>query len=346
MTSRRPRFSRAGVESPGIVPEADPVAAERFRATNASMSFELMPSLKEGGSSAGPARREGEASAVDEERAGTLLPGAGEDGATPFASKRKFLPFVVIALALAVISGVVLWVVGGGGGGGEASSSADTPTRLYSDYWASELSFSPETATFYGIAGDYNAQLSNMTVEAADAQTATRRQLLDRANSLLQAEQSAADVLSLRVLQQRLQYDLRLAPFRGYLMPVDQMDGVHLFLAQLASMTELRTPADCAAYVGRLQQVPRFFNQTAELMRIGISVGLTKPRVRRVGGRVGAARWLAHASCGRWRCRAWSGSWLTRSGRLRRPRRRSTSRRSSFRRRGRRRRCPSAGRTC
>jgi uncharacterized protein (DUF885 family) len=61
-------------------------------------------------------------------------------------------------------------------------------------------------------------------------------------------------------------------------MPVNQMNGIHLDLAALPSQTPLSTIKDYENYISRLHAIPRAFEQTTELMRLGLRDRLMPPK--------------------------------------------------------------------
>ncbi len=80
-----------------------------------------------------------------------------------------------------------------------------------------------------------------------------------------------------------LRYELSMAVdgagFYPEQMPINALDGPHIWLAQLPETTPVRTPVEREGYVRRLEQVALQLGQIEEQMRAGLAAGRTPPRV-------------------------------------------------------------------
>jgi uncharacterized protein (DUF885 family) len=75
-----------------------------------------------------------------------------------------------------------------------------------------------------------------------------------------------------------LKEQLEGARFRGYLMPVNQMSGIHLMAPQFPPLLTFTTVKDYDDLITRYKKLPRLFDQTTEHMRTGMAAGLMPPR--------------------------------------------------------------------
>src|SRR5262249_1981818 len=81
--------------------------------------------------------------------------------------------------------------------------------------------------------------------------------------------------LMVRQLQQRLDD----SKFEEWLMPVNQTQGFHILLPQLAAFTRFATVKDYEDYLARLNSMPRVFDQMVVLMKLGMGKGLMPPKI-------------------------------------------------------------------
>ena len=75
-----------------------------------------------------------------------------------------------------------------------------------------------------------------------------------------------------------LREDIEGAQFKPWEMPVNQMNGIHLELADLVTLTPFNTARDYDNYLARLHAVPRKFDQVTANMRQGMKDGLMPPK--------------------------------------------------------------------
>jgi uncharacterized protein (DUF885 family) len=78
------------------------------------------------------------------------------------------------------------------------------------------------------------------------------------------------DLLSREVLRATLRQRIDNYGFQEYEMPVNQMDGPHLSLADLPLAVPFDSVKQYEDYISRLHQIPRVFAQTEEVLRQGL----------------------------------------------------------------------------
>jgi uncharacterized protein (DUF885 family) len=148
---------------------------------------------------------------------------------------------------------------------------------LFRQQFEDDMKASPQLATSYG---DYrrNALLDERSLASEAEQNATDRAYRAKlraisADGFPEQDRLSHDLL-LHVLDQRIaDYGLKI-----YEMPLSQMDGVHLEIADLPHAVPLDTVQHYEDYVARLHQAPHAFEQTIEVLRLGEKDGLTPPR--------------------------------------------------------------------
>jgi uncharacterized protein (DUF885 family) len=145
------------------------------------------------------------------------------------------------------------------------------------EYWEFYQRNDPVAASFYGEYR-YNDRLSDYSLAHWRQAEREAALLLGRAGALdvsdLSEEDKLDKLLLMRTLSDKLQ-DIRL---KTYEMPISQLGGAHLELAQLTSMAPFDSVRHYEDYIARLNQVPRHFDQVIEAMRQGEKDGLMPPR--------------------------------------------------------------------
>jgi uncharacterized protein (DUF885 family) len=143
-----------------------------------------------------------------------------------------------------------------------------TQNLLFKEQFEDDLRESPETATAYG---DYrnNGRLDDYSLADSVHQNqinrAYRKKLQAISTDGFPEQDRISHDLLLHVLDQRIaDYGLK-----EYEMPLSQMDGIHLHLADLARAVPLDTVQQYEDYVARLRQIPRALKQTIQVLRQG-----------------------------------------------------------------------------
>ena len=179
---------------------------------------------------------------------------------------------------------VWLWVaVAVLGGSAAFATTPAVETRLaqqnalFEEQYESDLRTHPELATAYGDYR-YNDQLNDYSVAGSTAQHERDADFLARLQRISVAGFPEQDALSHQVLQRVLEQRIANFDFKEYEMPVNQMDGPQVHLADLPLAVPLDTVKQYEDYIARLHQIPRAFTQTEEVLRAGKSDGLMPVR--------------------------------------------------------------------
>jgi uncharacterized protein (DUF885 family) len=181
----------------------------------------------------------------------------------------QFLP-ILLATCLCAPFSVVAQV-------SSVDSRLTAQNVLFEEIYQTDLKDSPERATAYGDYR-YNDKLSDASLAFVAHRHSENVANLARLSAISTAGFSEQDILShellTRVLQQRLDdYDLK-----EYEMPVDQMNGVHTFLADLPLAMPFDSVKHYEDYIARLHQIPRVLAQTTEVLRAGLKDNLMPVR--------------------------------------------------------------------
>jgi uncharacterized protein (DUF885 family) len=148
---------------------------------------------------------------------------------------------------------------------------------LLSEEWEHELRSDPEMATALGD-NRYNDRLGDNSPQFFQSEVEQDRKFLARFEAFDPAGLSAQDALSRELMIRKLREQIEDAEFKPWEMPANQMDGPHLSLIELVTLTPFKDAGDYANYLSRLRQVPRFFDEVIGNMRQGMGDGLMPPR--------------------------------------------------------------------
>src|ERR1700722_10382725 len=148
-------------------------------------------------------------------------------------------------------------------------SRVDAQNKLFEEYYQVELKAHPERATAYGDYR-YNDRLDEYSLAALAGQHANDQSFLARLEAIPTDGFPEQDTLSHEVLHSTLRQRLEDYSFKEYEMPVNQMEGPHLRFADLPLAAPFDSVKHYEDYVARLQQIPRVFAQTEEVLRAGV----------------------------------------------------------------------------
>jgi uncharacterized protein (DUF885 family) len=140
---------------------------------------------------------------------------------------------------------------------------------LFDEVYQADLMTHPELATSYGDYR-YNDRLNDYSIAAIENVHASDEHFLARLNAISSAGFAQQDALSHQVLLHDLQQRGENYRYREYEMPVSQMEGPHVHLADLPLAVPLDSVKHYEDYIARLHQIPGAFTQTEQVLRAGM----------------------------------------------------------------------------
>jgi uncharacterized protein (DUF885 family) len=155
------------------------------------------------------------------------------------------------------------------GASASVESRAAAQNGLVEEYYQSELKAHPERATAYGDYR-YNDMLDQYSLAAIAGQHASDQRFLARLEAIPTAGFPEPDALSHEVLRSTLKQRIENYRFKEYEMPVSQMEGPHVRLADLPLAVPFDSVKQYEDYIARLHQIPRVFTQTEAVLRAGV----------------------------------------------------------------------------
>lgn len=156
-------------------------------------------------------------------------------------------------------------------------SAADARFRaLYEKEWAWRQATTGEADEDSDGTGD-NPQLPDVSPAAQQARLKVWDDVLAQLDALDPATLSPANRINYAVYRDQVRNLAAAVRFKTYEMPFNSDTSFWSNLGFMAERT-LRTPDDYRAYIARLNDVPRYFDQQIDNMRAGLKRGFTVPR--------------------------------------------------------------------
>ena len=125
--------------------------------------------------------------------------------------------------------------------------------------------------------------LADVRPETLAARVAADTDLIERLDGLEQASLSTKDRITHAMLRRELVERIEAHSFDAWQVPWTSDSGFHTAVASMPSEMPLEGAADYEAYLARLADVPRYFDQQIANLRAGLQQGLTLPRVTLAG---------------------------------------------------------------
>ncbi len=150
-------------------------------------------------------------------------------------------------------------------------------STLLNEEWEYEISAHPETATELGD-NRYNDRLDDRSLQFYQSEIKQDRKFLAHTEAIDVSGLSPQDLLSRELMIRKLRRAIEGAQFKPWEMPVDQINGPHLSLIELVTLTPFNNAEDYSSYLSRLHQIPLLFDQVTANMRQGIKDRLMPPR--------------------------------------------------------------------
>jgi len=143
--------------------------------------------------------------------------------------------------------------------------------------WEHTLRTDPEFATYVGDSR-YNDKLSDHSPEAVERELQHATHALKRIEAIDTTGFPEQEKLNKELAVRELREQIEEARLKQWEMPVNQMGGLHSYLASMPSEMPFREVKDYENYMARLHQIPRAFEQTIAVMRLGMKDRLMPPR--------------------------------------------------------------------
>jgi uncharacterized protein (DUF885 family) len=156
-------------------------------------------------------------------------------------------------------------------------SNHDKLNALIDQEWQYELRDDPEMATAIGD-NRFNDRLRDYSAAAFQKRAEHNRTALAEFRKISADGLTPDDKINLALMLQKLDVDVAGARFKGWEMPVNQMNGPHLEYASMANDMPFNTATDYENYLKRLRSLPQALEQLMADMKLGMRDGLMPPK--------------------------------------------------------------------
>src|SRR5262249_15175144 len=148
---------------------------------------------------------------------------------------------------------------------------------LLQEQWEYTLEQNP---VFASILGDkrFNDKLQDESLAGITRDYEKQREFLRQFLAIDTTGFPEQEALNQQLMVLDLKNNIEDEKFEDYLMPVNQMSGIHLQAAQITSLLPFDTVKDYDDYITRLKGFPLLFDQVTERMRLGMNKGLIPPK--------------------------------------------------------------------
>jgi uncharacterized protein (DUF885 family) len=166
----------------------------------------------------------------------------------------------------------------GGAGGALAAGDSERFREIYEKEWAFRLKEFPIFASSVGV-HEYADQLRDVSEEALQRRYDYWKSVRSQLDEISCQSLGREDCINYRIYTKQIDNYLAEYETRSYLIPFNSDSGFYMSLAMLPQETDFANLEDYRNYLARLHQLPRLMDQYIALMRKGLELGITQPRV-------------------------------------------------------------------
>jgi uncharacterized protein (DUF885 family) len=148
---------------------------------------------------------------------------------------------------------------------------------IFEKWYQADLKAHPEQATAYGDYR-YNNRLDGRSLAAVSAEHTNDQYVLAHLRVIPTTGVSEQDVMSQAALLRTLHQRIDNYGFNEYEMPINQIDGPHVDLADLPLAVPFESVRQYEDHIARLHQIPHAFSETEEVLRARMRDGLMPVR--------------------------------------------------------------------
>ncbi len=150
-------------------------------------------------------------------------------------------------------------------------------SKLLADIWEDQMKHAPEYASTLGDKR-YNDQLTDYSAAEVNASLARGREYIDRMGAIDTSGLSEQEKVSAELMLRSLIDDQEGAKFKEWEMPLNQFNGFHTWMPQLAGQLSFETVKDYDDWIARLRKLPKAFSQIEANMMLGMDEHRTQPQ--------------------------------------------------------------------
>ncbi|MDH1314511.1 DUF885 domain-containing protein [Shewanella xiamenensis] len=159
-----------------------------------------------------------------------------------------------------------------------AQSESEKANALFETIFMENIMASPIAQTYMGIKQDYD-KWDDIGDEADARELARTKKQLAEVNQLDASKLDPQTRLSLTLLTQNLNNDIKDYQWRYHNYPVNQMHGGHSMIASfLINQHQITDVSDAQAYISRLNGVPKRLSQLQQALEVRANKGIIAPK--------------------------------------------------------------------
>jgi uncharacterized protein (DUF885 family) len=167
----------------------------------------------------------------------------------------------------------------------EQSSTTQASIQLgqtVENYSQQSLRFNPLRATVIGVDGFNDKFYPALTKSNRNARLSFEKKFLKQIEAIPVAGLSGQDKLTYAIFLRDRQMAIESFQFKSYMLPLNQMYGMHNVFAELTSANSsqpFNTEADYLNYLKRAEGFSQWMDSAIEAMRAGINQGVVQPQI-------------------------------------------------------------------
>ena len=148
---------------------------------------------------------------------------------------------------------------------------------IFDSAWKLSLADDPVEASRLGV-HDYDELWPDVSLQAVQSRHQRDKAVLRQLDAIDQASLSPADQVNYQLFRRDREDRVAGHRFGGYLLPINQREGVQ-DAGNLADSLRFDRPGDYEAWLARMERFAAYVDQTIELMREGMRKGVVHPKV-------------------------------------------------------------------
>jgi uncharacterized protein (DUF885 family) len=159
-----------------------------------------------------------------------------------------------------------------------ADADSDRFRQIYEKEWAFRMSEFPLQASDNGI-DEYNDRLGHVAPSYQARRKVYWQEILSELDTVSCERLSRSECVDFRIYRKQIEDYITGIETRSYLLPFNSDWGFYMSWARLPDETDFANAADYRDYLARLGMISPVMDEYIGLMREGIEIGFTQPRV-------------------------------------------------------------------
>jgi len=173
---------------------------------------------------------------------------------------------------------LVFWMAGSTAAAADVASTDAALDNVIADYWDSYLESDPIAATGVGV-NDFNDLLPTVTARAQARQLQANNGFLRRVRDLDWDALSVAGRVNADLLVWVLEGRVEANELGLSRIPFNTFSGFFMRVLTASSSVSMERVQDYEDYINRISEVPRYFEENINNMRLGASEGFVLPQI-------------------------------------------------------------------